>query len=104
MAGWNPDTIDISTALWLYDDIMQYLKTTLTIPEHLMQQVKLYALSERKTVSELMREALAQRLAHQDTHKTEPTHRLGVLRLGTTNIYKKRVDLYANHIQRKMGV
>lgn len=83
---------------------MLYTKTTLTVPEHLLQQAKLYAINEKKTISELLREALTERLTHASQQRREPTHRLGVIRVGIAKAYKKRSDLYANHIQRKMGI
>lgn len=83
---------------------MNLIRTTVVIPEDLLRTAKLFAILENKTVSDLIRDGLRDRLRGKEEKKTEdPMSLLGTFSLGAKKIYKKRSNLYAEHIKRKMG-
>lgn len=71
--------------------------------------MKLKAVNEKTTISVLITKALNQLLIEGSKPKKlvdkgpESTHRLGVFKLGITQVYKHRADLYDEHLKRKMG-
>lgn len=81
------------------------VKTTITLPEDLLQTAKLVALQERKTLSALMREAVNDRVYKPKMRaEKKPMRFMGVYKLGIKKIYNKRSDLYDEHLKRKMGI
>ena len=83
----------------------QLVKTTIMLPEELLQMAKYTAVREKTTVSGLIKTSLEQRLNGRIKKKQvkDPMSSLGKLRLGINKIYNKRSDLYEEHIRRKMG-
>lgn len=80
------------------------VKTTVTIPEDILQAAKLQAVREKTTLSSLIREALRGKVASRKKRKVkDPMKLLGKYSLGIKKIYNKRSDLYHEHIKRKMG-
>lgn len=82
------------------------VRTSVLIPEDLLQMAKLKAVKEKTTVSDMIRNVL-----HDQVHgknavakKKDPMKSLGKFSLGITKIYNKRSDLYDEHIRRKMGL
>lgn len=85
----------------------QMVKTTIILPEDLLQQAKVKAIHEKKTLSQLVSEGLETRLtAEKQTRKApaDPMKTLGKLKLGITKVYEHRSELYDDHLKRKMGV
>ena len=80
------------------------VKTTITLPEDILHKAKLAAVKEKTTVSQLIREALDNRLNPINKRKVkDPMKLLGRYSLGIKKIYNKRSDLYDDYILRKMG-
>ena len=84
------------------------IKTTITVPEDLLDKAKFRALQEKKTLSMLIRESLYERVFYpikekKKEKKKDPTSFLGAFHIGITKIYNKRSDLYERHLKRKMG-
>ena len=81
------------------------VKTTVTIPEDILQAAKFTAFNEKTTLSSLIREALKKRIygGKSSSIKKNPIKLLGKFKLGATKIYNKRSDLYEEHLRRKMG-
>lgn len=84
------------------------VKTTVTIPEDMLQAAKLKAVHEKTTLSHLIREGLEDRLKKQEPtrrkKKLDPLRHLGAFSIGIKVPYKHRSDLYDEHIKRKMGI
>ena len=81
------------------------VKTTITIPDDLLQEVKLTAVSERTTLSNIFREGAALRIGRIQSKtkpKKNPMRFAGVVKGGIDKIYHKRSDLYDEHLRRKM--
>ena len=71
------------------------VKTTLNIPEEILQQAKLLSVHEKKTLSKIITVALEQRIGIKKRKiPKSPLNTLGKLRIGVDKIYKKRADLY----------
>lgn len=82
----------------------QLVKTTVTIPEDLFREAKLAAVQEKVTFSRILREALDERIHRRNKRfKKNPLRLAGRFKLGVNQLYKKRSDLYDEHIRRKMG-
>jgi len=83
------------------------VKTTITVPEDLFQEIKLTAVAEKTTLSNIFREGAALRIGRK-LGKTKlgknPMRFAGILRGGIDKIYHKRSDLYDEHLRRKMGL
>lgn len=83
------------------------VKTTITLPEDLLQEAKFVALQEKTTLSKIIREGVAARIGKKINKvktKKNPMRFAGVLRGGIDKIYHKRSDLYEEHLKRKMGL
>ena len=80
------------------------VKTTITLPEQLLQQAKLAAIRGKTSVSRIMRDALQKRVATPIKRVKDPMKLLGKFRLGINKIYTKRSDLYDDYLKRKMGL
>lgn len=88
--------------------IMQNLvKTTITLPQELLQRAKFIAVYERTTVSELVRDALKSRVNGGQKKQVvkDPMKLLGKYKLGTRGkLYEHRSDLYEERLRRKLGI
>ncbi len=86
--------------------VSNLIKTTITLPEDLLQRAKFTAIHEKTTVSQIMRDALDTRTRKPKlpVKKVNPMRYLGVFKLGIKEPYKKREDLYEDHIKRKMDL
>lgn len=81
------------------------IKTTITIPENILNKAKLLALKEKITLSRVIREALEEKVEKRRGRKVkDPMELLGTLSIGINKIYNKRSDLYDEHLRRKMGL
>jgi predicted CopG family antitoxin len=84
------------------------VRTTVTFPEDVYQQLKITAVMEKKTLSEVVTDLARQ--THADLKeknkrdKKDPMQILGGLHLGISNLYTNRDDLYEDHTKQKMGV
>lgn len=80
------------------------VKTTITVPEDILQAAKRAAVEEKTTLSSIIREAIKDRIYKRKKNITkDPTKFMGVFSIGIKKIYNKRSDLYAEHLRRKMG-
>jgi len=80
------------------------VKTTITIPEDILEKAKLMAVREKISLSKIMRDALQEKVARKRGRKVkDPMKLLGTFSIGIKKIYNKRSDLYDEHIRRKMG-
>ncbi|MBI4066773.1 hypothetical protein HY407_00160 [Candidatus Gottesmanbacteria bacterium] len=86
------------------------VKTTVTMPIHLLERAKLRALQERVTVSKLMREGLEARV-DKPLKKTrvlkqkDPMSLAGIFQLGVKKGETfRRKDMYEDYLKRKMGI
>ena len=83
------------------------VRTTITIPENLYKQVKISASVLRESFSSYVVQTLEERIKGKSHSKkrvfSDPLKTLGRLSIGIKKIYKKRSDLYDEHIKRKMG-
>ncbi|OGM20981.1 hypothetical protein A2714_02270 [Candidatus Woesebacteria bacterium RIFCSPHIGHO2_01_FULL_38_9] len=71
------------------------VKTTLNIPEDILQKAKLLSVEEKKTLSKIITESLEQRIGIKKRKiPKSPLSTLGKLRIGVDKIYKKRSDIY----------
>lgn len=81
------------------------VKTTVTIPENILQRAKIVALREKTTLSKIIREALEEKVSRKRGRIVkDPMKLLGTFSIGIKNIYNKRSDLYEEHLRRKMGL
>lgn len=81
------------------------VKTTVTIPEDILQAAKMTAVREGTTLSSIVRDALKVKLNPRKGRKVkDPMRLLGKYSLGIKKIYNKRSDIYDEHIKRKMGL
>lgn len=81
------------------------VKTTITLPEDLLQKAKLMAIREKTTLSKVMRVAIEDKVSQKRGRKVkDPMKLLGTFSIGIKKIYNKRSDLYDEHIKRKMGL
>jgi len=80
------------------------VRTTITLPEQLLQTARHRAVNQRKPLSVVIEEALEEKLLQKKEQKVkDPMSVLGVFSLGAGKIYEKRSELYDEHIRRKMG-
>lgn len=80
------------------------VKTTVTIPEDIIRQAKLVALSENTTLSDLIRSALEDKVKpHKKKKLKDPMKLAGTFTMGIDKLYSKRSDLYDDRLKRKMG-
>lgn len=81
------------------------IKTTVTIPEDILQMVKLKAVQEKTTLSDIIRNALKREVGMKRRGKLykDPMKLAGRFKIGITKLYNKRSDLYDDYIKRKMG-
>jgi len=81
------------------------VKTTITIPEDLLQQAKLTAVKEKITLSDTIRQALAVRIYGKTKQRDvkNPMKLAGKYKIGIKKIYHKRSDLYDKHFIGKLG-
>lgn len=79
------------------------IRTTVTLPEILIDEAKHYALAQKTSLSQLMREGLAERI--KSNLKTNQKSLLSVA--GSLNLKGKRPltrsELYEDHLKQKIG-
>lgn len=81
------------------------VKTTITIPQDILEKAKLMAVREKISLSKIMRDALEEKVERKRGRKVKnPMKLLGNFSLGIKKIYNKRSDLYDEHLRRKMGL
>ena len=84
------------------------VKTTITLPEDLLQQAKIRAIHKNVTLSQLIRNGLAKEIGittkAKPTPAKDPLRHLGVFKLGIKSVYTKRSEIYDDHLKRNMGV
>lgn len=83
----------------------QMVKTTLLLPEDLLQMAKIAAVQQKTTVSAMVRDTLDRHLSGAVTtpSRKDPMKSLGTFSIGIKKVYNKRSDLYEDHLRRKMG-
>lgn len=83
----------------------QLARTTITLPEDLLYQLKIKSITENSSVSHLIVDVVKKSLYQTTTIKAkkEPLETLGKFKLGAKKIYSNRDELYKNQIKRKMG-
>ncbi len=81
------------------------VRTTILLPEELAQAAKLKALQEKKSLSELIREALEPKISELKPARPagDPMASLGVFKIGIDKIYNRRAELYEKHLQSKFN-
>lgn len=82
------------------------VRTTITLPDQLLQTARLAAVNQRIPLSMVIEKALEEKLLQKKEQKRiaeDPMKFIGVYKLGTKKIYTKRSELYDAHIRRKMG-
>lgn len=81
------------------------VRTTLLLPEDLLQMAKIAAVHRKTTVSAMMRDTLNKQFSQTvATHPaTDPMSSLGTFSIGIKKVYAKRSELYEEHLRRKMG-
>lgn len=82
------------------------VRTTITLPDHLLQTAKISAVKQRKPLSAVIEEALEEKLhmSPQIKPTEDPMKLAGKYHLGIKKLYTKRSELYDDHLKRKMGV
>ena len=84
------------------------VKTTITIPEDELMRAKMAAIQENKTLSEIIREAIAQRIPGRTAKrekKKDPMRLAGLFKLGVKKEDTfRRKDIYDQYLKRKMGI
>ncbi len=79
------------------------IRTTVTLPEILIEEAKYYALTQKTSLSQLVRESLAEKIKSSLVKK--PKSILGVA--GSLDLKgkkpPKRSELYARHLKQKVG-
>jgi hypothetical protein len=84
----------------------QMVKTTIVLPEDQLQQAKLKAVAEKKTLSSLIRQGLDLVLSASKKPKKadiDPMQTLGKLRLGSKDERYHRSEMYDDYLKRKVG-
>lgn len=80
------------------------VKTTITLPEELLEKAKLMAIREKTTLSRIVRGAVEEKVCKRRGQRVkDPMKLLGTFSIGIKKIYNKRSDLYEEHLKRKMG-
>lgn len=86
--------------------MQQLIRTTITLPDDLFNQLKMKSATEDTSVSGLITKLLRKNYYQINREKInkEPLASLGKFSLGVKKIYKNRDKLYENHLQGKLGV
>lgn len=86
--------------------MQQLIRTTITLPDDLFNQLKMKSATEDTSVSGLIARLLRKNFYQINREKTnkEPLTSLGKFSLGVKKIYKNRDKLYEKHLQGKLGV
>lgn len=87
---------------------MNTIRTTVILPDELFQKAKLKAVLDKITLSEVLKNALENHLDDKKpktvvAKKQNKRSWLGAFKIGISNVYDKRSDLYEDHLKRKMG-
>lgn len=84
------------------------VKTTIMLPQDELIRAKMIAIQENKTLSEIIRDALAQRTprkAETRVKKKDPMKLAGIFKLGVKKGETfRRKDMYDDYLKRKMGI
>jgi len=79
------------------------VRTTITIPESLLMQMRYWAIENKTNVSQLLRESVREKIGQNSKVKNKSILGLaGSLSLGGKNP-PKRNKLYEKHLRQKMG-
>ena len=83
----------------------QLTRTTITLPDDLLNQLKMKSVVENSSVSKLITQMVNKNIYQKSIKKSDknPLKLLGKLKLGTKKIYTNRDELYKEHHKRKMG-
>lgn len=80
------------------------VRTTIALPEETLRLSKIIALEEKRTLNEVIREALETRLyGKRKKAVAEPQKLLGQFSLGIGKIFRKRSEIYEEHLKRKLA-
>lgn len=78
------------------------------LPEDELVKAKIAAVQEKKTLSEIIRDALAQRSPYKTKtreNKKDPMRLAGIFKLGDKKGETfRRKDMYDDYLKRKMGI
>lgn len=66
----------------------KYTRTTITLPEELLYEIKKKALSERKTIKDVIQEHLSRSLGYHDQDQRLKLHRLAETVVGSIDLSK----------------
>ena len=84
------------------------VKTTIMLPEDELMRAKIAAVQENKTLSEIIRDALAQRSPYKTKtreNEKDPMRLAGIFKLGVKKGETfRRKDMYDEYLKRKMGI
>ncbi len=82
------------------------VRTTITIPESIYNQIKILAAYKGKSVSSFVTEVLNEKIKGKKIlkKKIDPMSTLGVFSLGGKEPYKHREELYDDYLKEKMGL
>ena len=79
-------------------------RTTVTLPDYLIEEAKYYAVSHKTNLSQLVRESLADRIQLNSSSSRNSILKLaGSLNLGGTQP-PSRSELYEKHLKQKLGL
>lgn len=83
----------------------QLTRTTITLPDDLLNQLKMKSVVENSSVSKLITQMVNKNIYQKSVKKPvkNPLKLLGKLKLGAKKIYTSRDELYEEHLKRKMG-
>lgn len=83
------------------------VKTTIMLPQDEFMRAKMIAIQENKTLSEIIRDALAQRTPGElntQAKKKDPMRLAGIFKLGVKKSETfRRKDIYDGYLKQKMG-
>ena len=83
---------------------MNYIKTTVTIPEDLIEDAKIYAARKKTNLSSLIRDGLRNQIKEMRSPvKPDAMKSLGVFSIGIKQAYKSRADIYDDYLKRKVS-
>ncbi|MBU1085724.1 MAG: DUF6364 family protein [Candidatus Beckwithbacteria bacterium] len=79
-------------------------RTTVTLPDYLVEEAKYYAISQKTSLSQLMREGLTKRIKSSSTDESSSILKLaGSLNLSGVQP-PSRSELYKKHVKQKTGI
>lgn len=89
--------------------MQQMIRTTITFPEDIYQQLKIMAVMEKKTLSDVVTNLARQTKTDINQKKKLKKNKdilnvLGGFHIGISHTYNNRDELYENHTKHKMGI